>query len=189
MKYDYLFEVWRPVRGYEGLYEVSNFGQIKSLKYGKSKIIKTQIHIYVQVGLRKNKKRKILSVHRLVAEAFIPNPNNYPCVNHKDEVKTNNFVWVNSDGSVDPEKSNLEWCTIKYNTNYGSTKEKISLYAKNRDRTAWEKPVYAIDKNGNKLFFESATKAEKKGYGNHSMIAAVCKGRRNNHNGYKWEYA
>ena len=83
-------EIWEPVKGYEGLYEVSNLGRVKSLNYKRTKqekILKPNITKanYQQVHLCKDKKIKILYIHRLVAETFIPNPNNYPCVNHKDE--------------------------------------------------------------------------------------------------------
>ena len=109
-------EIWKDIKGYEGLYQVSNMGRIKSLKrkvknkngyrIANEKIIKpvlTDTCKYYAVGLHKNKKRKTLLVHRLVAINFIPNPNNYTEVNHKDENKQNNNV------------NNLEWCNHKYN--------------------------------------------------------------------------
>ena len=68
-------------------------------------------------------------------EAFVPNPHNYPCVNHKDENRGNNFIWVNPDGSVDLEKSNLEWCSHKYNLNYGTAQlRKAETYKKNGNK-------------------------------------------------------
>ena len=114
MKKEYLNEIWKPIKGYEGLYEVSNFGRIKSLKFGKERIIKgsKDKYGYLQVGLSKNNKSKTFKVHRLVAEAFIDNTDNLPQVNHKDENPSNNVV------------SNLEWCDAKYNCNYGSHREK-----------------------------------------------------------------
>ena len=121
-------EVWKDVVGYEGLYQVSNLGRVKSLgfdKWHKGRILKQSFDSkrnYLFVGLHKDGKIKQKNVHRLVAETFIPNPDNLPCVNHKDEDKTNNFVFVNKDGSVDLNKSNLEWCTVAYNTNYGMLK-------------------------------------------------------------------
>lgn len=119
-------EIWNDVVGYEGLYQVSNHGRVKSLNYqgkkgkeGMIKLIKKKGG-YLGVALTKNKKIRHLRVHRLVAEAFISNPNNYPIVNHKDENPSNNHV------------SNLEWCTIKYNNCYGKAREKaVKTYKKN----------------------------------------------------------
>lgn len=103
-----MMEEWRAVPGYEGLYEVSNTGNVKSLI--KNNIIKSFINKkgYRLVSLSKNGIIKKFSVHRLAAQAFIPNPDNLPMVNHKDEDKTNNSV------------DNLEWCDAKYNNNYGT---------------------------------------------------------------------
>lgn len=101
-------EEWRPVKGYEGLYEVSNMGRVKSLHYGKSRILKqiTNTNGYMAVDLHKDGTRSPKRVHRLVATAFIPNPHNKPEVNHKDGNKKNNTV------------DNLEWCTSSYNTKH-----------------------------------------------------------------------
>lgn len=125
-------ETWKPILGYEGLYEVSDFGRIRSLdryvkyRYGERKISgkiladHKQKHGYKSICLsdatRKNKadRRKTFWVHRIVAEAFISNHNNLPQVNHKDEIKTNNLA------------KNLEWCSSEYNTNYGNRSEKQS---------------------------------------------------------------
>ena len=112
-------EIWKDIEGYEGRYQVSNFGNVKSLNYkhtGEEKIMqscKDKIG-YLHIKLFMNGKPKMYKVHRLVAQAFIPNPNNYPQVNHKDENKTNNHV------------SNLEFCTPKYNNNYGTHNEKFN---------------------------------------------------------------
>ena len=104
-------EIWRNIKEYEGLYQVSNLGRIKRLSNSKSlkeKILKPSARSngYVRIVLYKNAIRKAHLVHRLVAEAFIPNPENLPCVNHIDENKLNNRV------------DNLEWCTAKYNAVY-----------------------------------------------------------------------
>lgn len=107
-------EIWKDIKEYEGLYQVSNLGKIRSLdravrknynKYvSKGKILKQEIrNTYYTVQLNKEGKRKVFQVHRLVAQAFIPNYNNYPIVNHIDENPVNNMV------------ENLEWCTQKYN--------------------------------------------------------------------------
>lgn len=114
-------EEWRSIQGYEGLYEVSSYGRVKSLERYKSnnggiQLLKEKIlrphntkKGYLTVQLR----NKRFTVHRLVAQAFIPNPDNLPQVNHKDEDKTNNNV------------TNLEWCTAKYNSNYGTAIERM----------------------------------------------------------------
>lgn len=112
-------EEWKSIPGYEGLYEVSSYGRVRSLEisyvrkdgrmYHKPEIIlspKNNGKGYFTVCLYKNKTHKYYLIHRLVALTFIPNPDNLPCVNHKDEDKTNNRV------------DNLEWCTVKYNSNY-----------------------------------------------------------------------
>lgn len=80
-----------------------------------------QTNGYMAVGLSMgNNHNKRVKVHRIVAEAFLPNTQNLPVINHKDEDKTNNSVFINPDGSVNEDKSNLEWCTTKYNVNYGT---------------------------------------------------------------------
>jgi hypothetical protein len=108
-------EIWKDIEGYEGLYQVSNLGNVKSLYTNKnlSYIKCGRDREYLSVSLSKDKKLKIYYIHRLVAETFIDNPNNYPYVNHKDENKQNNCV------------NNLEWCSPKYNINYGTRKIKV----------------------------------------------------------------
>ena len=126
-------EIWKDIEGYEGIYQVSNKGRVKSLKrkicsnsnnhkYNtlSEKLLKLSGGgKYIQVILCKDGKTSAKLVHRLVAQAFIPNPNNYPVINHKDENKKNNDV------------RNLEWCTYKYNNEYNGRiekcKDKISL--------------------------------------------------------------
>ena len=110
-----MVEIWKDIKGYEGLYQVSNLGRIKSLpRKSKNRIVKqenikkpsTLPKGYLQICLYKNGKVKYSSIHRLVAKTFIPNPNKFPCVNHKDCNPKNNEV------------SNLEWITYKENNNY-----------------------------------------------------------------------
>ena len=108
--------IWKDIKEYEGLYQINEKGEVKSLpkKAGRSqrkaKILKTYTDKdgYIKVILCKNNKTRFLSVHRLLAEAFIPNPLNLPQINHKDENKKNNDL------------NNLEWCDCKYNINYGT---------------------------------------------------------------------
>ena len=121
-------EEWRDIKGYEGLYKVSNLGRVKSLNYNhtkKEKVLdfKPKSNGYIIVKLWKNGKSKSFYIHRLVAEAFIPNPNNYPEINHKiDDFKHR------SNNRVD----NLEWCTRKYNNSYGNHTKRISDSLKGR---------------------------------------------------------
>lgn len=132
-------EIWKDIEGYEGDYQVSNLGRIKSFKGKKEKIRKPGVIRggYLGIMLSKNNKSKSFKIHRLVAMTFIPNPNNYPEVNHKDENKKNNCV------------DNLEWCTKRYNLFYNDriNKERVDrlrIEAKKRQR-----PVCQYDSNGN----------------------------------------
>lgn len=124
-------EIWKDIIGYEGKYQVSNLGNVRSLNYlnqkGFVKILKQSKHnknsagiYYKMVTLCSNGKEQMKSVHRLVAEAFIENPENLPFINHKDENPSNNHI------------SNLEWCTNKYNCNYGTKKERLSKKLKGK---------------------------------------------------------
>ena len=110
-------EIWKDIPDWED-YQVSNLGNVKSLKYGKERIMKTTYregYQYVFLRNKRFKRDKKMAVHRLVAMAFLPNPNNLPQVNHKDECRHNNMV------------SNLEWCTAKYNVDYSQAK-KVNQY-------------------------------------------------------------
>lgn len=168
-------EEWRPLVGYEGLYEVSNRGNMKSLNYrrtGKEGILKAvkDKDGYLRVQLWKDGKRKMYAVHRLVAQAFLPNPNNLPIINHKDENKQNNKV------------ENLEWCNISYNNIYNGRAKKVA--------EKLSKPVIAIDKiNGLILEFPSAHEASRQTGIAQSHINACCKGKRKSCGGFYWMYA
>ena len=101
-------EVWKPIKDYEGLYEVSNLGRVKTLNYrgtGKGKILKNIecSNGYLTIGLTKNGKRKLFTVHRLVAEAFIPNTEGKPCIDHINTIKNDNRV------------ENLRWLSVSDN--------------------------------------------------------------------------
>lgn len=167
-------EIWKDIVGYEGLYQVSNFGRIKSLyNYrGKGNILIPRLKRgYLTIGLRKNKIRKWKTIHRLIAQTFIPNPHNYPVVNHKNENKLDNRI------------ENLEWCTIAYNNCYGTrlknVKRKVS------------KPVIQYNLKGKYLKeFESisdAARAVKTSAGN---IVSCCKRnpKYNKVKGFIWRY-
>ena len=173
-----MMEKWKDIKGYEGLYQISNLGRVKSLpriKYGRIKVSRETILVpilikkdgYYQVNVYLNGIRKKFSIHRLVAQAFIPNPNNYPVVNHKDETQDNNNV------------DNLEWCTVAYNTSYGTAIER---------RTAkCIKTVYQYTKENEFIKeWDSAKQAEIKGGFISSHIGSCCNGKRNTHKGYKW---
>lgn len=164
-------EEFRSVKGYEGLYEVSNYGRVRSLKdnNGQARILVLKPSLdkdgYEHLQLYRNSKHKTYKVHRLVAEAFIPNPLGLPCVNHKDEVKSNNHVW------------NLEWCTVKYNTNYGTAIERIS------------KRVYQYTKDGSFVRSYASTREVQRRTGiPHSNICACCLGKYKTMYGYRWSY-
>lgn len=111
-------EVWKNIEKYPG-YQVSNLGRVRSLNYrrtGQVMVLKPRKNNwgYLQVILCKDGKQKTCTVHRLVAIAFIPNPDNLPCINHKDENKENNCV------------ENLEWCSVAYNNTYANRHKKVA---------------------------------------------------------------
>ena len=151
-----MVEEWKPIKGFEGAYEVSTFGNVRSVDRivvypkGSKRLIKgrelrqaTNIKGYKCVVLCTQNIRKNYTVHRLVAETHIPNPSNLPCINHKDEITTNNNV------------SNLEWCTHEYNNNYGNHTKKIAVH--------FEKPILQFDLNGNFIArYRSTWDAERK---------------------------
>lgn len=147
-------------------------GIIKSLKYKKERILKQKPLTwgYLYVWLSKKGKVKARRVHRIVAEAFVNNPNKYTIVNHKDEDKTNNHA------------ENLEWCDMKYNLMYGT---RLARTAKKR-----LKPVLQIDIKTHKTInsYDGIRIAAQKTHSNESHIGACCRGVRDTHNGYIWEF-
>lgn len=126
-------DLWKDIKGYEGLYQISNLGSVKSFHKRKGSIIilkkVLQSNGYYTITLCKNNIHKVIYIHKLVAENFIPNPHNYNVINHKDENKLNNNV------------NNLEWCTTNYNLNYGTRNERCS---QNQIR----KPVLQFNQKG-----------------------------------------
>lgn len=176
-------EIWKDIKDYEKLYQISNLGRIRSKErtinhkttYGgkyhvKSKILKPKIDKgYYRIGLLKNGIKKFYGVHRIVAEAFIENPNNYNIINHKDENPLNNNV------------DNLEWCTQKYNVNYGNANykriKKLSIKIKQ------------YDLNGNYIKTWDSMNEAIRYYNNNTKICQCCKGKVNNACGFKWKYA
>ena len=164
---------WKAIAGYEGLYEVSDLGRVKSLKYGKERILKPRKHTngYLHVCLYKDGKVEQPKIHRLVADAFIPNPNNLETVNHKDEVKTNNTV------------TNLEWMSIKDNNNYGTRNKRVG--------EALSKQVKMFDKKTGELLaiFSSIHEAWRVTGIHKSNISKCCLGKQKSAGGYIWKYS
>ena len=187
-------EIWKTAiydgEIYEGLYKVSNLGKILSLNYrrtGKAKLRKpgTNSDGYFQVQLSKNKERKNCYVHRLVAETFLPNPDNLPEVNHKDEDKTNNFVFLNEDGTVNKKKSNLEWKTPKENSNHGTRNERI---AKANTNGKLSKRVLQLSLSGELICeYPSTRECERNGF-DHGAVAKCCRGEKPQYKGFIWKY-
>lgn len=183
-------EVWKDIAGYEGLYQVSNYGRIKSLKrkvyagrgrmrwqYGK--ILsenKTNGNGYKIVSLNKEGKSKNKYIHRLVAETFLKNPNNYKYINHKDQNILNNNV------------ENLEFCTAQYNCTYNNAHIKRGL--KFRNNLLNSKKIYQLDEENNiiKEYPSSAEAGRQLGVTG-SSISACLRGLQKHSAGYKWKYA
>lgn len=186
-------EIWKDIKNYEGHYQVSNYGRIKSIDkfvnsglkntkkvLRKGKILKQhkRRNAYLGVGLCNGKSQKSKLVHKLVAETFIENPNNYNCVNHKDENKQNNCV------------NNLEWCSILYNNTYGNRLKKISKSLINNPKIS--KKVNQYDLNGRFIKqWESTMEVQRKTGINNSNISACCLNKKHykTAGGYVWKYA
>lgn len=163
-------EIWKDIKDYPN-YQVSNMGRVKSLNYnrtGKERILKNYKNNmgYLQVYLYKEGKVKMYYIHRLVSQAFIPNPNNLSEVNHINEIKTDNCV------------ENLEWCSRKYNTNYGTRTERT------------QKPILQFTKTGEFIKkWDSATQVERDLGINQGNITKCCQGKYKSTCGYRWCYA
>ena len=160
-------EIWKEIKGYEGLYQVSNYGRIKN----KFKILKQKRNKfgYLVLRLSKNNKKKDFLVHRLVAQAFIENKDNLPQVNHKDENKQNNNI------------TNLEWCSSSYNINYGNRNKKVS------NKISKKVAKYNLEGNLIKIY-NSMTEAQEENDIWHSRIGKCCRDKSKTAGGYKWRY-
>ena len=164
-----MIELWKDIKDYEGLYQVSNFGRILSLNYrrtGKSELLKPgkDTYGYYQVVLRKNGEPKTIKVHRLVAEAFIPNPENKPTVDHIDRNKLNNFV------------GNLRWADIELQNN-------------NRDLSTISKTVLQYTLDGEFIReWESTQECGRNGF-TQSHVAECCRGEKPQYKGFLWKYS
>lgn len=188
MKSDVFIEEWRDIAGYEGQYQISNLGKVRSLdRYVKCNgfnLIKGQLmkpkidkYGYFQISLCKNCKYKSFTIHRLVAQAFLPNPDNLPQINHINECKWDNTVW------------NLEWCNSKYNINYGTGKKR--RIDTQRKTMSTMKPVlqYTLDMEfvGE---YPSASEASRQTGINKSNIGSCCNGNPEHKSagGYVWKF-
>lgn len=190
-------EIWKPVVGYEGLYECSNLGDVRSLNYRHTNTIKNlslslNKNGYVQVKLWKNCKGEVLAVHRLVAEAFVPNPNNKPEIDHINTIKTDNTVFLNEDGSINYEKTNLRWVTKKENMNNPLTIKDLSkIRIGNENAKSIYRAVLQYTKDG-KLIKEwaSMNSAARELKISRSGIWSCCNGRNRckSYGGYVWRY-
>lgn len=190
MKSELVKEVWKPVPGCE-VYEVSSFGRGRSLNYnhtGKIKLLspKKECNGYMRLCLFKHGVRKYYSVHRLVYEAFIgPIPDGMQ-VNHINEIKTDNFVFVNPDGSVDLKKSNLNLMTPKENMNWGSCQERAHIKQINHPNMS--KPVYQYTLDGVLVrVWPSIKEAQRNGF-NQGGIWSCCHGKCKQYKGFLWSY-
>lgn len=174
-------ELWRWVVGYEGLYMVSNLGNVMSapstfnkqdgtIVQNDGRMLAPALNVkgYPSVALTKDGKQKTITVHRLVAKAFIPNKYGYDCVNHIDENKTNNTI------------GNLEWCDVDYNNNYGTRNERISR------KTG--KPVLMIKENSVVREYPSVSAAYDLTGISSGHISECCNGIRGSAGGYQWKY-
>ena len=161
-------EIWEDIKGYKGLYQISNLGRIKCIRNKEKPFIMhppADSDGYYRLKLTKNGKFKSYKVHRLVAQHFIPNPYNLPQVNHIDENKANNRM------------SNLEWCDHLYNSNYSKYK-RVGINVK--------KHMVCCIETGK--IYSSMAEAEKNTGAISSHISAVCKGTRITAGGYHWKY-
>lgn len=179
-------EEWRDIPGYEGLYEVSNTGKVRSLRMG-TRIIDKENHImqqkydskgYLRVNLHKNGRCKAELVSRMVAEAFVPNPNGYLEVGHDDDCKVNN----NAD--------NLYWTTRQENLTHNNLqlriRDKRNANGLKRVVEALSIPVVGTNvETGEEIRFSSMQEAGRNGFSN-EKISMCCAGKRATHRGYKW---
>lgn len=205
-------EIWKDIKDFEGFYQVSNYGNVKSLERivecsnGRQRLCKEKVlklrknnNGYLDVHLYKEGKGKTMKVHRLVAQAFIDNPSNHPIISHKDENPLNNCV------------SNLEWCTQEYNINYGTRNERMAatkkengqyerIAATNKVNGHYEhlaelsklrcsKPVFQYSISGDFIAkYESTIEAARQLHYSQGNISSCCRGERKTHKDYLWSY-
>ena len=175
---------WKEIKDTKGLYLISDEGLVFSTRNGKLLKPQPNNNGYCRIELNIDGEKTRPLVHRLVAEAFIPNPKKYPCVNHKDENPLNNHV------------SNLEWCTHKYNSNYGTCQKRIQAHRQTPSGADNSQSirVYQFDLNGNFIAeYGSCGEAGRKTGLRSSSIARAANGSRKQYAGFYWsskkEYA
>lgn len=171
-------EIWKPVDGFEGQYEVSNYGRVRNVNWRGLGYRLLKPHFdkdgYLRVGLCVDNHKVMKFVHRLVATAFVANPLNKQQVNHKDEIKHHNTV------------DNLEWVTCVENNNYGSRNERLSASKLNTNCKA----IRQLDLDGNLLkTWVSLNEIKRQTNYDITHIMRVCKGVKKTGYGYKWQYA
>lgn len=162
-------EIWKNIEGYDGMYRISNLGNVYSKHINRNlKPGKTQDG-YLYVMLRKDRKQRIHLIHRLIATYFIPNPDNLPVINHKDENKTNNSI------------DNLEWCTYSYNNTYNGIHEKsVKLISKH---------IYVYNDNGELVSeYDSTRDAARKLNYSFGCIAMCCNNQLLTYKNLVWSY-
>ena len=168
-------EEWRDIKGYEGRYQISNYGKVKSLKTNREKKAFIQRFGYLKVQLYDGKKVRNYFVHRLVAQTFIPNYNDLKEINHKDEIKINNSV------------ENLEWCDRSYNCSYGKRKDLFRKKMMNHPSVS--KIIKCFDFKGNLIAtYPSANEASRQTEIPATSIRACAEGHSTHAGGFKWEY-
>lgn len=183
-----IVEEWRPVVGYEGLYEVSDWGNVRSLdrmvrskggseRLALGKLLKQYLDKdgYKRVGLHSNDKQVIAGVHRLVAEAFIDNPDDLPVIDHRDGHRDNNMV------------DNLRWFTVSLNNSTEQARQRKRQAAYNRTDNKVKIRQYSLDGEPLKDFDSSMEIERELGFDRSSVIR-VCKGKQHTSYGYKWGY-
>lgn len=181
-------EIWSDIKDYEGLYQISNYGEVKSFNYLRkhtTEILKPgKSNGYYIVSLSKNGVHSMKKVHRLVAEAFLPKPDGKDFVNHKiegDKGKIMNIVEFNDDGSVDEERTTIEWCTQAYNNTYGTVKK--------RQAEKVSKPVLQYTKDGKFVKrWSSASEVQRQLGWFGTAISACCRGKVKSAYNYDWKY-
>lgn len=172
-------EIWKDIVGYEGKYQVSNQGRVRTFfRHPEGRVLSQRKDKdgYMMCSPFKEGRRKVLKVHRLVALSFIPNPNGLPMINHKDENRANNKV------------ENLEWCTSKYNANYGTHRVKLRNFAMFYGASL--KPVLQYTKKGTRIGeYISSRMAERETNIPHQNIIQACRITSRTAGGFIWCYA